>query len=66
MSESGSSRTQVAQRWVWSNRISLAVLLGVVWTGVMFLFVRDAAISVICGAVFTGVLAVTLPRPPKP
>ncbi|MFC4496337.1 hypothetical protein ACFPA8_19615 [Streptomyces ovatisporus] len=66
MTGSGASRIQAAQQWVWANRISLAVLLGVLWTGVMFLFVRDVLISVICGAAFTAVLAATLPRPPKP
>ena len=64
MTGSGTSSLRAAEQWVWSNRISLAVLLGVLWTGVMFLFVRDVAISVICGAAFTGVLAATLPRPP--
>lgn len=65
MTGSELSRVQAAQQWVWTNRTSLAVLLGVLWTGVMFLFVRDVLISVLCGAAFTGVLAATLPRPPE-
>jgi hypothetical protein len=64
VTDSGTSRVQEAQQWVLANRISLAVLLGVLWTGVMFLFVHDALISVLCGAAFTGVMAATLPRPP--
>lgn len=65
MTGSELSRAQAAQQWVWTNRIHLAVLLGVLWTGVMFLFVRDVLTSVLCGSAFTGVLAATLPRPPE-
>ncbi|WP_329553650.1 hypothetical protein [Streptomyces sp. NBC_00696] len=46
-----------------ANRRSVAVLLGVIWTGVMYLFLRDITISVICGVAFAAVLAATLPRP---
>ncbi|MFI0942751.1 hypothetical protein [Streptomyces sp. NPDC021020] len=52
--------------WLQENRVGIAILLGVIWMGAMFLIMHDAAIAVICGAAFAGVLAATLPRPPKP
>ncbi|MEC4015433.1 hypothetical protein [Streptomyces sp. H27-D2] len=44
----------------------MAVLAGIVWTGVMYLFIRDPAIAGLCGLAFAGVLGFTLPRPPAP
>ncbi|MCM2580239.1 hypothetical protein [Streptomyces meridianus] len=53
-----------AERWVHTNRLALAVLLGVLWIGVMFLFIRDVLIAVICGAVVAVILSRTLPKSP--
>lgn len=61
MTSGEANRISKARQWLAANRLGFAVL-GVIWTGVMFLFVRDVTISVICGLAFVGILAATLPR----
>ncbi|MBT2399793.1 hypothetical protein [Streptomyces sp. ISL-100] len=64
---SAAAQTSVTAFWMWlaANRTAFAVLVGVIWTGVMFLCVRDATVSVICGTAFGAVSLFTLPRAPR-
>jgi hypothetical protein len=62
---SASDRAARAQRSVEANRTALAILLGILWTGGIFLWLRDIPVSLLCGAAFAGVLAAALPRPPR-
>jgi hypothetical protein len=51
-------------QWLQENRLGVAIGLGTAWMALMFLLLRNAAIAVVCGAAFAGVLALFLPRPP--
>lgn len=53
-----------AVRWIGTNHRAVAVLLGIVWTGVMFLFLHSVFVSALCGAAFAVVVAKTLRIPP--
>ncbi|MBF8184809.1 hypothetical protein ITP53_03435 [Nonomuraea sp. K274] len=53
--------------WSWAagHRIAWGVLAAVVWTALVYLFVDNMVIALLCGAAFGAVSAATLPPPPS-
>ncbi|MFK8907732.1 hypothetical protein [Streptomyces sp. YS-3] len=64
MAKNGKEHSQSVPEWLEANRLGVAILLGLICMGVVFLVVHEAVVAVICGVVFAAVLAAALPRRP--
>jgi len=58
--------TTLLKLWDWAahHRPAWGVISAIAWAVIMYLFIGDAAISLLCGAAFGLISARTLPLPP--
>lgn len=56
----------LVRAWSWAYHHSLAfvVIAAAAWAVVVYLFVDNLIIALLCGAVFGGVITASLPEPP--